>query len=73
MSVVELRGGLTVPVTALNLALELEARGFTLRVVDNRLDISPSKALTPADRTRIRQWVQHLMAILEYRAPEVEK
>ena len=69
---VVLRGGLTLPVEPILLALELEERGFTLtRMDDNVLSVQPHQRLTPDDRGRIRQWKHHLLAVVDYVAPEI--
>jgi hypothetical protein len=63
---VVLRGGLTLPVAALRLAWDLEARGFHLRAVDDLLTVGPRDLLTDADRDLIRRWKPHLLAIVAY-------
>jgi predicted metal-dependent hydrolase len=69
---VMLKGGLAVPVASLQLAWNLEERGFGLHVdSDNHLKIEPDDALTDADRAAIRRWDRHLAAIAAYEAPEV--
>jgi hypothetical protein len=67
-----LKGGLAVPVAALQLALDLEARGIVLAVEGPDLVLDdPTSLLTETDRSLIRRWKLHLMAIATYRAPEV--
>ena len=62
-----LRGGLAVPVAALLLALDLEARGFRLTVDgDHHAHIAPADQLTDADRRAMDRWRHHLGAIVEY-------
>jgi tubulysin polyketide synthase-like protein len=69
---VTLNGGLTVPVPALRLTLDLEARGIPLASDANHQFIVPTDdRLTPADLAAIRRWHAHLGAIIEYRVPEV--
>ena len=67
---VSLRGGLVVPVAAWYLGLELEHRGFALRVDgDGRLLVAPRDQLTPADCEAIQRWKAHLCALVEYEPP----
>jgi hypothetical protein len=69
---VTLRGGLTVPAEALQLALDLEARGIPLRTdADHQFIIPRDPTLTEADQVAIRRWRHHLGAIVDYQAPEV--
>lgn len=65
-----LRGGLCVPAAPLRLLFELEARGFTLTPDGDSLIIRPYSKLTPDDRARITQWKWHVLALVDYRAPE---
>jgi hypothetical protein len=68
---VTLKGGLTVPVAALQLALDLEARGIPLATdVDHQFIVPDDPRLTADDRAGIQQWYHHLGAIVEYQAPE---
>jgi hypothetical protein len=70
---VRLKGGLTVPGPALTLAVDLEARGFQLRVdADQQFQVAPTAALTAADRAGIARWRLHLAAIVEYECPAAE-
>lgn len=67
---VSLRGGLTVPRPALELALDLEARGFRMTFdAAEQLHIEPAAGLTDVDRAGIVRWERHLGAILTYEAP----
>jgi hypothetical protein len=69
---VVLKGGLTIPLEALQLAWTLENRGATFAVdgIDLIVD-GPRGFLTDADQAAIRRWKRHLMAIATYRPPEV--
>ncbi|MGE3513229.1 MAG: hypothetical protein AB7N65_30585 [Vicinamibacterales bacterium] len=67
-SFVTLRGGLTLPVTPVRLALDLEARGLHLGVDGEALTVGPKELLTDVDRGAIRQWREHLKAIAAYAA-----
>jgi hypothetical protein len=69
---ISLRGGLVVPVPALQLALSLENRGFLLRVdADHQLVIQHTKdvELTEAERLALTRWHLHVAAIAAYRPP----
>jgi hypothetical protein len=67
--VVTLRGGLTLPVDAIRLALDLENRGLTLTVDEGDvLVVGPRERLTDDDRALIRHWKRHLVAIVRYDA-----
>jgi len=66
---VTLRGGLTLPVAAIRLALDLEDRGLTLTIDDGDvLVVGPRNRLTDDDRALIRRWKRHLLAIVTYDA-----
>ena len=65
---VVLRGGLTLPLAAVQLALDLEQRGLHLNIDGDRLTIGPRALLTDADRALIRHWKPHLLAIVSYDA-----
>jgi hypothetical protein len=68
---VSLKGGLAVPLPALRLALDLEARGVPLSTdATHQFIVPPDDRLTPVDLAAIRRWPLHLGAIVEYRAPE---
>jgi hypothetical protein len=69
---VVLKGGLTLPLEALQLAWAHEDRGATFAVDGDELVIDgPRGMLTDADQVAIRRWKGHLMAIATYRPPEV--
>jgi hypothetical protein len=64
---VTLKGGLTLPVEPLELALRLEAEGFNLRLNgDGELVVEPAERLTDADRAAVARWRRHLVAIVQY-------
>lgn len=70
---VALAGGLTVPAEAYNLALDLDRRGMTFKVEEDRLRVSGPDGkpdLSEAETAAIRKWKHHLIALVEYRAPE---
>jgi hypothetical protein len=61
-----LRGPLAVPLEALRLLWELEARGCALRADGDDLWVTPRESLTDGDRHRIRQWKPFLVALVRY-------
>jgi hypothetical protein len=67
---VTLKGGLTLPVAVIRLALDLESRGLRMTVEDDGevIRVRPSDLLTDADRVEIRRWKPHLIALLHYDA-----
>jgi hypothetical protein len=68
---VTLKGGLTIPVPALRLAIDLEARGIPLATdADRRFVVPKDQRLTADDLVNIQRWRGHLGAIVDYRAPE---
>lgn len=67
---VYLRGGLTVPRLALELAIDLERRGFRQSIdAAGDYQIEPRNGLSDGDRARIARWRLHLNAIIAYEAP----
>jgi hypothetical protein len=68
-SFVFLRGGLTVPLAPFELVLGLERRGFSMRREGGDLLVVPGRCLTEEDRTLIRRWKTHILALLEYEPP----
>lgn len=61
--------GLTLPLAAVRLALDLEHRGLHLAREDNDvLVVGPRERLTDEDRALIRRWKPHLLAIVTYDA-----
>jgi hypothetical protein len=64
---VTLRGGLTVPLPAFLLALDLERRGFTLSLdASEQAVIAPTMALTDIDLIAVGRWRLHMGAIVGY-------
>jgi hypothetical protein len=71
MEFVTLKGGLTIPVPALRLALDLEARGIPLATdADHRFVVPKDERLTADDLVNMQRWHAHLGAMVDYRAPE---
>ena len=69
---VMLKGGLTVPLEALQLAWALEDRGATFAVDGDDLVVDgPRGFLTEEDCAAIRRWRVHLKTIVTDHAPEV--
>lgn len=68
---VVLRGGLTVPLDALQFAWSLEDRGATLAIDAGDLVIEgPPGFLTADDCTALGRWQGPLQAMARYRIPE---
>ena len=68
---VTLKGGLTIPVPALRLALDLEARGIPLATdADLQFVVPKDERLTADDLVNMQRCRAHLGAIVEYRAPQ---
>jgi hypothetical protein len=63
---VVLKGGTVVPLSALQIGWELEARGLTLAVDGADLVIRPAGRLTDDDRQRLRDNKPALMALVRY-------
>jgi hypothetical protein len=61
---VTMASGLTLPVAAVRLALDLENRGLELRLDGDGLAVGPRARLTDEDRCAIRHYKFHLMAII---------
>jgi hypothetical protein len=61
-----LPSGCSLPVESIELALDLEARGFTLEQDGDTLIVQPYQRLTPGDCMQIRRWKYHLLAVLDY-------
>jgi hypothetical protein len=59
--------GLTLPLPAVRLALDLEQRGLQfLREGHDLLLRGPCERVTEDDRVQIRRWKLHLLAIADY-------
>jgi hypothetical protein len=68
---VTLKGGLTIPVPALRLSLDLETRGIPMATdADHQFVVPKDERLTADDFVNIERWRAHLGAIVDYRAPE---
>ena len=69
---ITLKNGQTLPVVAVQLALDLERRGIPLHTDANHQFIMPDdERLTDSDRRAIERWRLHLSAIVEYEAPKI--
>lgn len=69
VDVVTLRGGTPVPLAAIQLALDLEERGITMRLDDGTLVVRPRSLLTEDDIARIREHRDALKTFVAYEAP----
>ena len=65
---VTLRGGQVASLAALRLGWDLEARGFSLRPLGDRLQVQPHTQLTPADVAAIRANRDELLRLVSYEA-----
>jgi hypothetical protein len=64
---------LTVPVEAVELALDLERRGHRQFLDDQQqYQLQPTAGLTDRDRAAIARWRRHLAALVGYEAPPPE-
>jgi hypothetical protein len=71
---VTLRHGLSIPVRAVEVALDLERRGCRLEVDGSDILIGPRDLITDEDRTAVRALKPHLIALVRYvDAPEHEQ
>ncbi len=76
MELVTLKSGPTLPVRVVQLAVELEDRGYAL-VVDGETLILRDKSGTLGDTLpesaydEIRKWKQYLLAVVSYEAPSI--
>lgn len=67
------KGGLTLPLAAVELALDLERRDLKLSIEGDRLRVSGPNGkpdLSPADVDAIRKYKAHLMALVAYEPPD---
>ena len=68
---VTLRGGLVVPLAALQVAWSLEDRGARFELADDdRILVRPASVLTDEDRQNIQRWRGALRAIVAYEVPD---
>ena len=59
--------GLTLPLRVLELAWDLEERGFLITTrEDGALSVEPRHALTARDRANLKQWEGHLSALSDF-------
>ena len=63
---VVLRGGLSVPLAALRLLWDLEARGFSLTDDGEALRVAPRSRLNQDDDHALRQHRDELLALVRY-------
>lgn len=62
---VVLNGGLIVPLSAMRVLWDLEARGFTVAVCSAGLVVKPTERITPADDAAIRRYRDELVALVQ--------
>jgi hypothetical protein len=59
--------GLTLPLPVVQLAWDLEDRGFCITTgQDGTLSVEPRHALTSHDRAALKRWESHLVALSEF-------
>jgi hypothetical protein len=58
--------GLTLPIAPVLLALDLESRGCQLERDGDDILVGPRALLSDEDRTAIKRWKRHLIAIIGY-------
>jgi hypothetical protein len=64
---VTLKGGPTLPVEAVELALDLERRGFRQSIdAAGCYQVEPPAGLNGDDRARLARWRNHVVAVLRY-------
>jgi hypothetical protein len=64
---VTLKSGLTLPIAAVRVALDLELRGLVLRIDGGQILIDgPIERVTDEDLALIRRWQAPLLAMVEY-------
>jgi hypothetical protein len=63
---IALRDGPVVPADALCLLWSLADRGVTVTRQDDRLRVTPARAVTPTDLQRLRRWRADVLAIVRY-------
>jgi len=70
---VTLRHGLSIPVQAVEIALDLERRGCHLELDGPDILIGPRHLITDEDRTAVRALKPHLIALVAYVDAEHEQ
>ncbi len=68
---VPLKGGLCVPLAPMLLVWQLEARGVHLHRDGDDIYVTPWSGVTEQDREELKRWKAHILALLDYEAPEV--
>lgn len=66
-----LKGGLVVPVEPVLLLLDLEARGFKLSRDGDDILVRPFSKLGDDDKRNLKLWKPHVLALIDYIAPEL--
>lgn len=65
-----LRGGFAVPIAPVLLVLDLERKGFRLERDGGDIIVSPFSKLSDEDRQQLKLWKCHVLALIDYEAPE---
>lgn len=66
---IHFKGGLVLPMPAVMLALDLEARGCRMRTEGADLLVTPHTLLTDEDVRALKRWKHHIMALVSYEPP----
>ncbi len=62
----------TLPVEAVELAVDLEARGFRQSMnTAGEYHVEPAERLTDEDRVAIARWRRHLAVVTTYKPPQL--
>ena len=59
------------PLPALRVLWDLEARGFSVWQDGDRLMVKPDNRLTPVDCAQVTRWKWHLLALVGHDAPRL--
>ena len=68
---VTLRDGPCVPLAPMLLVLQLEERGVHMQRDGEDVYVKPWSRVTEQERAELKRWKAHILALLDYEAPEV--
>ena len=72
VEMVTLRGGLDLPLAALQLAWRLEEDGVEMRVDGDALVVCPARLVADGDVQLLRKYRAELKRLVQYQPPEME-